>query len=50
MFLADILSQSALVVGTRERDDFLTCLLWSFDIYREMKTKHADSSWLACVT
>ena len=25
-----------------ERDDFFTCLLWSFDIYREMKTRHAD--------
>ena len=27
-----------------ERDDFLTCLLWSFDIYREMKTRHAEQT------
>ncbi len=27
--------------GGEIREDFLT-LLWSFDIYREMKTRHAD--------
>ena len=47
MFLAEIYRKPLL---WWERDDFLTCLLWSFDIYREMKTKHADSSWSACVT